>query len=601
MLGALWDPEGVTFRVFATNAKDVAAELVDEGGKVLRSIPLAPRRGTPGLFEAHAAGLKPGALYYFRLDDRRLPDPYARWLPEGPHGPAVVVDPSYVWRHPQRPRALAETVFYELHVGTFTPEGTYRAAQAHLRELADLGVTTLELLPLASFPGRRGWGYDGVAPFAPYAPYGTPGELRAFVDEAHGLGLGVVLDVVYNHFGPDGNYLPSYSDAYFTDRVPTPWGAAPDFENAFMRALVRGSARQWLVDYRFDGLRLDATHAIVDRGEKHILRELADDAASLTPPRILVAEDERNRPLLVTSLGMDAIWSDDFHHLVHVLSTGERDGYYAGFQPKVEELARAIERGWLYEGQTWPLTGKPRGERADALAAPSFVYAIQNHDQVGNRALGDRLFGGARGDRLAALTMLLLFLPATPLLFMGQEWAASTPFLYFSDHEPALGAKVTEGRRAEFRHFAAFAAPGAEAKVPDPQAEDPFLRSKLDWPERESASGRRVLGVVRRMLALRHTDPVLATGGREQLRAEAAGNLLVVTRTAPGRVAGARSRRRVLVVHFGEARAAIPEPVVPRGAEVLLTSAPGAWGDGTLAPGAAALFDAGDRAPGRSS
>jgi maltooligosyltrehalose trehalohydrolase len=284
-----------------------------------------------------------------------------------------------------------------------------------------------------------------------------------------------------------------------------------------------------------------------------------------------------------------------------VLSTGERDGYSACFQPKVEELARAIERGWLYEGQTWPLTGEPRGERAEALPAPSFVYAIQNHDQVGNRALGDRLFGGARGDRLAALTMLLLFQPATPLLFMGQEWGASTPFLYFSDHEPALGAKVTEGRRAEFRHFEAFAAPGADAEVPDPQADDTFLRSKLDWSERESAAGRQVLAVVRRMLALRHADPVLAGGGREQLRAEAHGDLLVVTRTARGPVAGPRSPRRVLVVHFGEAPASIPEPVVPRGAEVLLTSAPGAWREGTLSPGAAALFDACDRVPGRPS
>jgi maltooligosyltrehalose trehalohydrolase len=452
-------------------------------------------------------------------------------------------------------------------------------------------VTTIEHLPVAAFPGERGWGYDGVALFAPYAPYGTPSELRAFVDAAHGLGLSVVLDVVYNHFGPDGNYLPAYSPEYFTEGVRTPWGAAPNYRNPFMRALVRGSARRWLAEYRFDGLRLDATHAIVDPSPRHILRELADDAAALSPPRMLVAEDERNVPSIVSSLGMAGVWADDFHHAVHVLSTGERDGYYACFRPCVADLARTIERGWLYEGQPWPLSGKPRGEPATRLPASSFIYSLQNHDQVGNRALGDRIFAVGQGERFAAITMLLLFLPATPLLFMGQEWAASSPFQFFSDHAGSLGAKVTQGRRAEFAHFASFATSAAGPEVPDPQAEATFLRSKLAWAERASPGGREMLALVKRMLELRRSDAVMVSTGREGLRAAAVGELLVVTRVAPS-VAASKARRtgRVLVVNFSDAAASVPESLVPEGAELLVVHGEGGWRGRTLGPRGAALF-----------
>ena len=601
-LGAHCDPAGVTFRVYATPATEVLAEIVDQGGKTLRTIALAPGREDVGpVFEARAQDLRPGALYFFRLDGRRLPDPYARWLPDGVHGPAAVVDPSYPWRHPLRSRPLDETIFYELHVGTFTPEGTYAAARSHLAELADLGVTTVELLPIAAFPGRRGWGYDGVALFAPFAPYGTPSDLRAFVDEAHRLGLSVALDVVYNHFGPDGNYLPAYSRDYFSDDVPTPWGAAPNFDNPFMRALVLGSARSWLVEYRFDALRLDATHAIVDRREKHILRELADDVAELSPRRLLVAEDERNLPAVVRQLGMDGIWADDFHHGVHVLATGERDGYYAGFTPRVEELARTIERGWLYEGQRWPLTERPRGEPAGVLVGSNLIYALQNHDQIGNRALGDRVLSSAQGERLAALSMLLLFLPATPLLFMGQEWGASTPFLYFSDHEPVLGAKVTVGRRAEFARFASFADGEARAEVPDPQSEQTFLRSKLAWGERSSPAGAALLAVVRRMLELRRTDAVMAATGRERLRATALADVLLVTRDGqPGDGGFPGPARRALVVNFGATAAPISTATIPRTAERLVGSHDGAWRDGTLGPHAAVLFAAAAGEAGRA-
>ena len=594
-LGAHWDPGGVTFRAHAAHAAEVLADIVDRRGKILRTIALAPHEGA--VFEQRVPDLRPGTLYTFRVDGRRLPDPYARWMPEGVHGPAAVVDATYEWRHPLRPRSLRETVFYELHVGTFTPEGTYAAARSHLAELAALGVTTIELLPIAAFPGRRGWGYDGVAPFAPFPPYGTPSDLRAFVDEAHGVGLSVALDVVYNHFGPDGNYLPAYSAEYFSADVPTPWGAAPNFANPFMRTLVRDSARSWLVDYRFDALRLDATHAIVDRSEKHILRTLADDVAALSPRRLLIAEDERNLPSVVRDLGMDGVWADDFHHGVHVLATGERDGYYAGFTPRVDELARTIQQGWLYEGKRWPLTGQPRGAPAAGLAASNFVYSLQNHDQVGNRALGDRILSSAssassaRAERLAALSMLLLFLPATPLLFMGQEWGSSTPFLYFSDHEPALGAKVTQGRRAEFAHFASFKGDGALAEVPDPQAEDTFLRSKLAWTERRTPAGRALLALVGRMLELRRTDPVFIAHGRDLLHAVAHGDVLFVTRDGRRDDPGSRSpERRVLAVNFGAAAAPVPAPTIPHDAERLVSSHDGAWRDGILGPYAAALF-----------
>jgi maltooligosyltrehalose trehalohydrolase len=579
-LGASWDDGAVTFGVYSTRARTVTAEIVDEAGRVDRTTELRPVGGA--VFVGRIDDVDPGALYSFCLDGARLPDPYARWLPKGVHGPAAVVDAHYAWKYPNRPRALDDSVFYELHVGTFTQEGTYRAAFGHLGQLADLGVTTIELMPIATFPGRRGWGYDGVAPFAPFPPYGAPNDLRQFVDQAHALGLSVVLDVVYNHFGPDGNYLAAYSPEYFTESIPTPWGAAPNFANPFMRELVLSNARSWLTDYRFDGLRLDATHSIVDRSPRHILRELADEVAALSPKRLLVAEDERNLPALVEDFGMDGIWADDFHHQLHVLTTGEKDGYYACYRPSVDDLAQTVRTGWLYEGQTWALSGEPRGRPASGLALSSFVLSIQNHDQVGNRALGDRLLSSAQADRLAALTMLLLFLPATPLLFMGQEWGASSPFLYFTDHEPELGAKVSRGRREEFRHFAAFEDRAAVERIPDPQAEDTFLRSKLDWTHRASPAARKLLAVTRYMLRLRREDAVLRPPGRGGLDARAVGNLLVVSR--------GRGERRLLVVSFDDSASSVDACVVPDDAQLLVASDLGAWSDRRLAPRAAAIF-----------
>jgi maltooligosyltrehalose trehalohydrolase len=534
---------GETTRFAAlTDASRCSVRLFDASRRAVAEHELAALGD--GYFAAQIAGAPHGTRYAFVVEGRELPDPYARFLPDGVHAPAMVYTSRYDFRHEPVARPLAEHVIYELHVGTFTERGTYAAAAERLEALVELGVTAIELMPVAAFAGSRGWGYDGVALYAPFAPYGEPDELRAFVDRAHALGLSVLLDVVYNHFGPSGNYLSAYSQRYFTPELPTPWGDAPRFADAAMRRYVLDNARYWLAEFRFDGLRLDATHALVDPSPKHLLRELAEVVAELTPRRLLIAEDERNDAKLVTESGLDAVWADDFHHQVRVTLTGERDGYYAAYRPGAADLARTITRGFLYEGQPTP-SGKPRGGSADALSAEKFVYCIQNHDQIGNRALGDRLSHVVSMDAYLAVSLLLLLLPMTPLLFMGQEWAASTPFCYFTDHEAELGALVTQGRRREFAHFEAFASDAARASIPDPQAALTFERSRLRWSERVEDEHARVLALYRAALALRRADRVLRVASRSQLRAEAFGEVLVVTRFSA-------EETRLIAVNFSE-------------------------------------------------
>ncbi len=548
-LGAAADDHGTTFRLWSDQHSDCAVRLVDAD----LTVPLTPRGD--GVFETKLAGIGHGERYRFVVDGEELGDPYARWLPEGVTGPAMVYRSSYRWRHDHVTRPLRDQVLYELHVGTFTPEGTYAAATSRLADLVELGITTLELLPVAAFGGRHGWGYDGVAHYAPHFAYGSPDELRAFVDAAHGLGLSVVLDVVYNHFGPAGNWLGKYSGNYFT-KVPGPWGEAPNFANPWMRRYVLDNVRSWIADFRFDGLRFDAVHAIADAS---LVAECVATARQALPDAVLMAEDDRNDPALVRELGFDAIWADDFHHAVHVTLTGERDGYYACYEPGAESIARAINHGWLYEGQVYPTSERPRGKPATALPAEAFIYCMQNHDQVGNRALGERLarLTSPEGGRAAAL--LLLFLPMTPLLFQGQEWSASTPFLYFTDHERSLGELVSRGRRDEFAHFAAFR--DNLAQIPDPQAPETFTRSKLDWNERDRAPHADTLAVYRAMLALRRRDPVLSTAGRDALSATAEGNVLVVRRWHD-------RDERILVANFGERVAETPV----RGSQLVASS-----------------------------
>ena len=540
-LGARPLPEGTRFRVFA-DAERCRVRIYEAEGS-LRSEHDLEALGD-GFFEVTVREARHGTLYRYVLEERELPDPHARCLPQGVHGPAMVIEPRHVWRSEAPARSLREQVLYELHVGTFTREGTYAAAAERLPALAELGVTTLELLPLATFPGARGWGYDGVALYAPFAGYGAPDELRAFVDRAHELGLGVVLDVVYNHLGPDGNYLGAYSSRYFTDRYETAWGDAPNFADAPFRRYALDNARYWLEEFRFDGLRLDATHAILDPSPRHFLRELADDVRRLEPRRWLFAEDERNAPELVTEYGLDAVWADDFHHAVHVTLTGEREGYYAGYERGADELARTVERGWLYEGQPFAPSGKPRGSNAAALAAEQFVYSLQNHDQVGNRARGERLNALVSLDEYLAASVLFLCLPMTPLLFMGQEWAASTPFAYFTDHHPELGRLVSAGRLREFAAFAAFQHEDARNLVLDPQADATFTASQLVWDERTQEPHARTLELYRALLALRRSDPVLRNAARQDLVAKSHGDVLVV-RIQRGPAA------RLVLVNFG--------------------------------------------------
>jgi maltooligosyltrehalose trehalohydrolase len=399
-------------------------------------------------------------------------------------------------------------------------------------------------MPVAAFAGRHGWGYDGVALYAPHAPYGTPDELRELVDVAHGLGLSVLLDVVYNHFGPSGNYLAAYAKSYFSDQYQNAWGHALNFQEPALRGLVLDNARYWLREFGFDGLRLDATHAILDPSPKHVLSELVELAHELRPAQMLIAEDERNQADLVSLVGLDALWADDFHHQVHVTLTGERDGYYGDYEPSAQGVADAINRGWLFTGQRSTVTGRARGTSCDGLPAHALVYTLQNHDQVGNRALGERLSALVSPEAFRAASLLLLFLPMTPLLFMGQEWGASTPFCYFTDHELELGKLVRDGRRKEFAAFAAFADEKARERIPDPQALETFTASKLRWAERELPEHARTLELYRAALALRREDPVLIESGRNELLAEASDGVLMVHRWRG-------NARRVLVMNFG--------------------------------------------------
>jgi maltooligosyltrehalose trehalohydrolase len=475
-------------------------------------------------------------------------------------------------------------IVYELHVGTFTDAGTYAAAAERLRYLVDLGVTAIELMPLSAFAGVHGWGYDGVAPFAPHASYGSREDLARFVDAAHGLGLSVLLDVVYNHLGPSGNYLAAYSPAYFAKDRRNRWGAALDFTQPAVRALVLESARMWLEDLRFDGLRLDATHAIDDPSPDHVLSELARSVKTMTPRRVLVAEDERIDPARVTRDGLDGIWADDVHHQIHATLSGEQDGYYGAYVPGAPGVARAIERG-------------------GSLPPAAFVVSLQNHDQIGNRALGERLSSlpGVSLDLFCAASVLLLALPTTPLLFMGQEWAASSPFLYFTDHDPELGALVSAGRRDEFRSFSAFADPDARARIPDPQARATFERSRLDWAERTRPPHARVLAVHRAMIHLRRSDPVLRRAERDRLRATAWGDVLVVERpSVAGKGASAATSTddlRIVVTNFGRAPAVTRALLPPGASDVRLLLSSSEASSLELTPPETTLVLAARRAP----
>jgi maltooligosyltrehalose trehalohydrolase len=450
----------------------------------------------------------------FRLDDGELrPDPASKWQPRGVHGPSMVIDGnSYGWRDlAWEAPPFRDWVIYELHVGTFTPEGTFRSAIDKLKLLSDLGVTAVELLPVAEFPGNRNWGYDGVHLYAPSRAYGHPDDLRAFVDAAHQLGLAVILDVVYNHFGPDGNYLYAYVGNYLDETKKTPWGGAIRYgDPAFgpLRNLVVANPLYWRREFHIDGFRLDATHAIMDESSRHILAEICE--AIHQAGGVVIAEDNRREPRLLRAsseggFGFDAVWADDLHHVLRVSQTGDRRSYFAEFNGSQDELASALAHGWLRT---------KRAGDAHSFAPSTFVQCISNHDQVGNRPLGERLHQCIGPAAYRALSMLLCLTPGTPMLFMGQEWGTTAPFLYFTDHHPELGALVTEGRRREFAEFFPPSADAAAREIPGPQAEETFLASKLAWEEREKPGHRGLLALYTECLRIRKSTPALKPNDR---------------------------------------------------------------------------------------
>jgi maltooligosyltrehalose trehalohydrolase len=515
--GAQLNTDGTTlFRLWAPTVKRVAVVCNNAGAQWQADMqPLA--EGWYGLTTHDAPA---GALYRYRIDDNiEVADPASRFNPHGVHDRSEVIDSlAFEWQDEAWcGRPWHEAVIYELHVGTFTRAGTFAAMHSRLKALAAIGITAIELMPVAAFSGKYGWGYDGVLPYAPHAPYGRPESLKALVQAAHQCGLMVLLDVVYNHFGPDGNYLNCYAKPFFTDRVHTPWGSAIEFEGAAGR-VVRDyfihNALYWIEEYHLDGLRIDAVHAMHDRSATHFIDELAQ-AVQRGPGRerpvhvVLENHENQTRHLRRSTTGQveqsTAQWNDDFHHALHVLLTGERDGYYIDFaaQP-INQLGRALAEGFVFQGESSEFAhGKPRGEPSRELPPTAFVNFLQTHDQVGNRAFGERLSQLSQPDALHAALAILLLAPQPPMLFMGEEFAADQPFLYFCDFHGELGRAVTAGRRREFAGFAAFADPAAQARIPDPCARGTLTASRLAWSTREKSPHREVQRRVRRLLRLR--------------------------------------------------------------------------------------------------
>ena len=550
------------FRVWAPGAGQVSVEVA--GAKH----PLAKRDG--GWWEAEVDAAHAGMDYAYFLDDEdlALPDPRSLWQPHGVHGPSRILDSgAFVWNDAgwEAP-PLASAILYELHIGTFTPEGTFDAALARLDALRDLGITHVELMPVNSFPGVHGWGYDGVDLFAPHQPYGGPDALKRFVDACHARGLAVLLDVVYNHLGPSGNYLGKFGP-YFTAAHHTPWGDAVNFEGRGSHEARRffcDNALLWLRDYHCDGLRLDAVHAYTDRSAIHFMEQLGAEVRALEAQTgrsyVVIAESDLNDPRFVTAreaggFGLDAQWSDDFHHALFSLLTGERAGYYADFG-SLNDLAKSLRAVFVYDGRYSRYRDRIHGRPVVNLPASRFLGYAQNHDQVGNRAKGDRLAQIVSPARAKIAAALVLTAPFVPMLFQGEEWAASSPFQYFTDHDEELGRLVSEGRRKEFAAFGWQA-----ADIPDPQSPATFQRSKLHWSERTQPEHAAMLDWYRKLIALRRATPDLTDPdlSHVHVRCSEEGQWLVMARGS-------------ITVAFS--LAAEPVPIeVPPGSQILLASA----------------------------
>lgn len=556
------------FRLWAPSAERLGLELL---GPQTRAV-LAMQPVAQGWHELVAEKSPPGTRYRFLLESgQAVPDPASRFNPQDVHGPSEVVDPgAHAWQDGAwQGRPWEEAVIYELHIGTFTPEGSFLAATDRLSELAALGITAIEIMPVAAFPGARNWGYDGVLPFAPDASYGNPRDLKALVDHAHGLGLMVLLDVVYNHFGPEGNYLHAYASQFFNPQHQTPWGAAINFDgenNRAVRDFFLHNALYWVEEFHFDGLRLDAIHAIRDDSAPTIVAEIAAalrDGPGRDRHVHLVLENDANEAHLLerdpsgAPLHASAQWNDDLHHAAHVLATGERDGYYADYaDAPLARFGRALTDGFVYQGE--PSTfrkGELRGEPSAHLPLSAFVSFLQSHDQVGNRALGQRIHALSDPVRERALLAALLLSPHVPMLFMGEEFAASTPFLFFCDFAAELARAVTEGRRREFAQFAGFSEASVRDRIPDPGDPATFEASKLRWGERAQGAHLERLELVRRLLALRHRCIVPHLDGTKRgARVQIVDGALRVEWALSGDV------RLCLLFHPGPAPVTLPAP-----------------------------------------
>lgn len=524
----------VRFRVWSPEAEKLEA-VIFENGKQVAAHEL--RRDGEGFFVGLAENLGAGTRYQYRLNgDKLRPDPASRYQPEGVHGVSEVIDPSQFNWTDQHWNGVSpdKAIIYEVHVGTFTAEGTFAAIINKLDYIKNLGVTIIELLPVADFPGSRNWGYDGVDLYAPANAYGHPDDMRRLIDAAHAKGLAVIQDIVYNHLGPDGNYLRDFSTDYFTDKHKTPWGDALNFECKAVREFFINNTLYWTHEFHVDGLRLDATHAIIDTTTEHILAEINRRVRETLPSErqfLIYAEDARNenklvRPVQDGGYGLDGVWADDLHHEIRVTVAGDHESYYQDFEGNAYELATTLNQGWLFQGQKTPRSGEARGTAADVVAPDKFVVCIQNHDQIGNRAVGDRLNQDVNLEAYRAASAVLLLCPYTPLLFMGQEWAADTPWQFFTDHNPELGKLVTEGRRKEFEGFESY----GKEEVPDPQADSTFENSKLNWQEPSQPPHAQTLALYQDLLKLRSSLLTQRQRQRDSYKALALADRLLALR-----------------------------------------------------------------------
>ncbi len=578
------DDGTVRFRLWAPPHPSVSLEL--DGSPDLRAMtPLGD-----GWYERITTDARPGSRYRFVLPDGlHVPDPASRHQPGDVHGPSEVIDPTaYRWGDTAwTGRPWREAVIYELHIGAFTPEGTFRAAIGKLDHLVALGVTAIEIMPISDFPGRRNWGYDGVLPFAPATAYGRPDDLKALVDAAHAAGLMVLLDVVYNHFGPEGAYIHAIAPQTFSQNHKTPWGAAINTDGPNSRPVREffiHNALYWIEEFHFDGLRLDAVQMIRDTGSHHFLDELAEAVRHNAAHRHvhLVLENEENE---VSLLKRDANgepslytaqWNDDVHHVLHVAATGKSEGYYVDYTGDTRKLGRALAEGFAFQGEMMPYRGSPRGEPSAGLPPLAFIAFIQNHDQIGNRAFGDRLSSIVPAATVRAVAAVYLLLPQVPMLFMGEEWAAAQPFPFFCDFGPDLANSVREGRRAEFSHFPQFRDPATRERIPDPLADSTFLSAKLDWNAPNSGPHADWLAWYRRVLAIRKAEivpllPAIPHGGQFDV----VGSGAVTVRWA---IAGGRA------LALAANLSAVPVAGFPAPEERILLSEGAVPDDGTFGP-----------------